>query len=59
LPGVKGKLEITGILYAYERLMNAYMLLSCPVNGAVSSTLVGTVSGPTTGTGGTIYVYTT
>jgi hypothetical protein len=30
-----------------------------PVFGAVSSTINGTVAGPTTGTGGTIHVYIT
>jgi hypothetical protein len=35
------------------------VLLSCPVFGMVSSTINGTVTDPTTGTGSTIHMHTT
>ena len=34
-------------------------MLSCPLSGTVSSTINGTVTAPTTGTDGTIHIYTT
>src|SRR5262249_30004326 len=41
------------------RAKSVSRVLSCPVNGAVSWELFGTVSGPTTGTGGTKRIYIT
>jgi alpha-L-fucosidase 2 len=44
--------------FGSERAATDY-LLSCPVNGTVSSTIIGTATGRTTGTGGTIRIYIT